>query len=55
MFSADFSSSVRVCYVDFIMDETVHLITVYAKKEQENLTDLQKKELRKLVKTLHDA
>ena len=49
------SGSVRVCYIDFIVDRTVHLITVYAKTEQDNLTDFQKKELKKLVKALHDA
>lgn len=46
------SGSSRVCYIDFALDETIHLITVFSKKEQENLTKEQKNKLKKLVKRL---
>ena len=49
------SGSVRVCYTDFAEYEVTYLITAFAKKEQENLTDEEKKVLRKLVKALRDA
>lgn len=49
------SGSVRVCYTDFAEYEVTHLITAFTKKEQENLSDDEKKVLRKLVKSLRDA
>lgn len=49
------SGSVRVCYTDFAEFEVTYLITAFTKKEQENLTDEEKKVLRKLVKALRDA
>ena len=49
------SGSVRVCYTDFAEYEVTYLITAFTKKEQENLTDEEKKVLRKLVKSLRDA
>lgn len=49
------SGSVRVCYTDFAEYEVTYLITAFAKKEQENLTDEEKKVLRKLVNALRDA
>ncbi len=49
------SGSVRVCYTDFADYEVTYLITAFTKKEQENLTDDEKKVLRKLVKSLRDA
>lgn len=49
------SGSVRVCYTDFAEYEVTYLITAFAKKEQENLSDDEKKVLRKLVKSLRDA
>ena len=47
--------SVRVCYTDFAEYEVTYLITAFAKKEQENLSEDEKKVLRKLVKSLRDA
>jgi len=44
--------SVRVCYSDFAELEVVYLITAFTKNEQENLTEEEKKVLRKLVKDL---
>ena len=49
------SGSVRVCYTDFEEYEVTYLITAFKKKEQENLSDEEKKVLHKLVKTLRDA
>ena len=49
------SSSLRVCYTDFEEYEAIYLITVYGKKEQDNLSDEEKTILRKLVKELLDA
>ena len=49
------SGSVRVCYTDFAEYEVTYLITAFTKKEQENLTEDEKKVLRKLVKSLKDA
>lgn len=49
------SGSVRICYTDFSEYEVIYLITAFTKKEQENLTDEEKKVLKKLVKALRDA
>ena len=49
------SGSVRICYTDFAEYEVTYLITAFTKKDQENLTDEEKRVLRKLVKSLRDA
>ena len=49
------SGSVRVCYTDFAEYEVTYLITAFTKNEQDNLTNDEKKVLRKLVKSLRDA
>lgn len=48
------SGSIRVCYTDFAEYEIIYLITAFEKKEQDNLTDDEKKVLKKLVKSLKD-
>ncbi len=48
------SHSVRVCYTDFEEYEVIYLITAFTKKEQDNLTDEEKKVLKKLVKSLKE-
>ena len=48
------SGSVRVCYVDFEEYTVIYLITVYAKKEKDNLTDKEKAVLKVLVKQLKE-
>ncbi|MBR6294167.1 MAG: type II toxin-antitoxin system RelE/ParE family toxin [Lachnospiraceae bacterium] len=48
------SHGVRVCYMDFEEFEVTYLITAFAKKEQDNLSDNEKKTLRKLVKALKE-
>ena len=48
------SGSARVCYTDFEEYEVTYLITAFTKKEQDNLSDEEKKVLKKLVKSLKD-
>ena len=48
------SGSVRVCYTDFEEYEVTYLITAFTKNEQENLSDDEKKVLKKMVKALKD-
>lgn len=48
------SGSVRVCYTDFDEYEVTYLITAFTKKEQENLTEVEKNVLKKLVKALKE-
>lgn len=48
------SGSVRICYTDFEEYEVTYLITAFTKKEQENLSQLEKNVLRKLVKMLKE-
>ncbi len=45
------SGGFRVCYYYFA-GESLYLLLIYAKNEQENLTSEEKKELRALVKVL---
>jgi len=46
------SGGSRVIYVDFAFYEKIYLVTAYAKTEMENLSQVEKKELKKLVKIL---
>ena len=39
------SGSVRICYTDFAEYEVTYLITAFTKKDQENLTDEEKRVL----------
>lgn len=48
------SGSLRVCYTDFEEYEVIYLITAFTKSEQENLTDEEKRILKKLVKNLKE-
>jgi hypothetical protein len=48
------SGSVRICYTDFAEYEVTYLITAFTKKNQENLSDDEKKVLKKLVKSLKE-
>ncbi len=48
------SHSVRVCYTDFEEYEVIYLITAFTKNEQDNLSDNEKKVLKKLVKSLKE-
>ncbi len=48
------SGGVRVCYVDFEVYETTHMLIVYAKSAKETLSDDECKYLKQLVKNLKD-
>ena len=39
----------RVCYVDFVMNETVYLITAYAKNEQTDLSMQERNAIKKMI------
>lgn len=43
---------VRVCYVDFIIQETIYLITVYPKNEKDNLSKAERNEIKKMITLL---
>lgn len=46
------SGSARVCYVDFAYYESTYFLIVFTKKEETNLSEEEKKNVRKLVKQL---
>lgn len=43
------SGSARVCYVDFLVYDTVYLITVYAKNQKENLSKAEWSNIKKYI------
>lgn len=49
------SGSARVCYVDFIVKETVFLITAYPKNEKENLSKAERSSIRKVIEILEST
>ena len=49
------SGGVRVCYVDFVVKETVYLITVYPKSEKDNLTKAERNEIKKMISKLEES
>lgn len=49
------SGSVRICYVDFVVHETIYLITVYPKKEKDNLSKAERNEIRKMIELLEKS
>lgn len=46
------SGSVRVCYVDFAIQEAIYLVTVYSKKEKDNLTQTERNNIKKMIQLL---
>jgi hypothetical protein len=46
------SGGIRVLYIDFISYEKIYLLMVYPKSKKENITDNEKKVIRKLVEEL---
>lgn len=46
------SGSVRICYVDFEEKEKIYLFAVFAKNEQENLTQAERNFLKKQIEIL---
>lgn len=49
------SGSVRVCYVDFAIYESIYLITAYPKSEKDNLSKSERNSIAKLIKALDSA
>lgn len=49
------SGSTRVCYVDFVIYETVYLITVYPKSEKDNLSKAERNEIKKMIDLLEES
>lgn len=47
--------SVRVCYVDYMVQETVYLITVYPKNEKENLSKGERNSIKKMLDILEKS
>lgn len=45
-------SGVRICYVDFVIEETIYLITVYPKNEKDNLSKEECNEIKQLIQYL---
>lgn len=43
------SHSARVCYVDFEKEETIFLITVFAKNEMENISKKERNDVKSLI------
>ena len=43
-----------MCYVDFVIEESIYLITVYPKNEKDNLSKAEKNEIRKMIVLLKD-
>lgn len=48
-------SSTRVCYVDFLVYDTVYLITAYAKNEKDNLSKAECNNIRKLIDIIENG
>ena len=46
------SGSTRICYVDFLLLETVYLITIYPKNEKDNLTKAECNNIKKMIEAL---
>ena len=46
------SGSARVCYVDFVVQEVIYLITVYSKNEKENLSQAERNCINSLIEQL---
>lgn len=49
------NSSVRVCYVDFAVYESIYLITAYPKSEKDNLSKSERNSIAKVKKALESA
>ena len=47
-------TGVRVCYVDFVIEETIYLITVYSKNQKDNLSKQERNKIKKYIDRLRD-
>ena len=48
------SGGVRVCYVDFVIEETIYLITVYSKNQKDNLSKQERNNVKIYIDRLRD-
>ena len=46
------SGGVRTLYIDFSTEERIYLVTVFGKKEKDNLTNEEKNNIRSFIKNL---
>lgn len=46
------SGGVRVCYVDFVVEAVIYLITVYPKSEKDNLSQAERNNIKKAIEVL---
>ena len=46
------SGSARVCYIDFLVYETIFLLTLYPKNEKDNLTQKEKNDFKVMIDSL---
>ncbi|MCC8046216.1 MAG: type II toxin-antitoxin system RelE/ParE family toxin [Clostridiales bacterium] len=46
------SGGVRICYVDFVIEEVIYLITVYPKNEKDNLSNAERNEIKKVIEAI---
>lgn len=49
------SGSVRVCYVDFVVYESIYLIAAYPKNEKDNLSRSERNAIAKVIRSLEQA
>lgn len=49
------SGGVRVCFVDFVLEETVYLITLYPKSEKDNLSKAERNNIKKVIELLKES
>ena len=49
------SGSTRVCYVDFVVQETIYFITVYSKKEKDTLSVAERNNIKKMIDALEKS
>ena len=43
-----------MCYVDFVIEETIYLITVYSKKQNDNLSKQERNNINIYIDRLRD-
>lgn len=46
------SGGTRVCYVDFVVEKVIYLITVYPKNQKDNLTQTECNNIKKMIQQL---
>lgn len=49
------SGSTRVCYVDFVVQKTIYLITVYPKNEKDNLSKEERNSIKRIIDVLEKS